>query len=58
VKSAQEGRAVVVVEHNLRFVRKVSTRTVVMESGRVEFAGETQSVFGTLKQLRPYLGPS
>lgn len=54
--SATSGRAIVFVEHNLRFVGEVSTRTVVMESGRVQASGDTRAVFSASNQLSVYLG--
>lgn len=51
-KLAAEGRTMLVVTHEIRFARNVSTKVVFMEQGQVVEAGETRQVFENPKEAR------
>lgn len=51
-KLAAEGRTMLVVTHEIRFARNVSTKVVLMEQGQVVEAGETQQVFENPREER------
>jgi polar amino acid transport system ATP-binding protein len=42
---AQEGRTMLLVTHEMRFARNVSTRTIFLDAGRIEEQGTPQQVF-------------
>ena len=42
---AQEGRTMLLVTHEMRFARNVSTRTIFLHAGRIEEHGTPQEVF-------------
>ena len=42
---AEEGRTMVVVTHEMRFAREVSSRVVFLHEGDIEEEGETQEIF-------------
>jgi ABC-type histidine transport system ATPase subunit len=42
---AQEGRTMLLVTHEMRFARNVSTRTIFLHAGRIEEQGTPQQVF-------------
>lgn len=49
---ASEGRTMLVVTHEIKFARNVSTKVVFMEQGQVVEAGETKQVFEQPKEER------
>ena len=49
---AAEGRTMLVVTHEIRFARNVSTKVVFMEQGQVVEAGETRQIFENPKEER------
>ncbi|MBL8706848.1 MAG: ATP-binding cassette domain-containing protein [Rhodospirillales bacterium] len=49
---AQEGRTMLIVTHELRFAREVSTRTIFLHEGRVEEDGPPDQVLVTPKSER------
>lgn len=49
---ASEGRTMLVVTHEIKFARNVSTKVVFMEQGQVVEAGETKQVFEQPKEAR------
>ena len=49
---AAEGRTMLVVTHEIRFARNVSTKVVFMEQGRVVEAGDTKQIFEHPKEER------
>ena len=51
-KLAAEGRTMLVVTHEIRFARNVSTKVVLMEQGQVVEAGETQQIFEQPREER------
>lgn len=51
-KLAAEGRTMLVVTHEIRFARNVSTKVVFMEQGQVVEAGETRQIFEDPKEAR------
>ncbi len=51
-KLAAEGRTMLVVTHEIRFARNVSTKVVFMEQGQVVEAGETRQIFENPKEAR------
>lgn len=51
-KLAAEGRTMLVVTHEIRFARNVSTKVVLMEQGQVVEAGETRQVFENPREER------
>ena len=51
-KLAAEGRTMLVVTHEIRFARNVSTKVVLMEQGQVVEAGETQQIFENPREER------
>ena len=51
-KLAAEGRTMLVVTHEIRFARNVSTKVVFMEQGQVIEAGETKQIFENPKEAR------
>jgi polar amino acid transport system ATP-binding protein len=42
---AQEGRTMLLVTHEMRFARNVSTRTIFLHAGRIEEQGTPKEVF-------------
>jgi branched-chain amino acid transport system permease protein len=53
-----EGRTVIVIEHNLDFIRRVADSVVFMHEGRVESAGDPQLVLADERLGRVYFGLS
>ena len=51
-KLAAEGRTMLVVTHEIRFARNVSTKVVLMEQGQVVEAGETRKIFEQPREER------
>ena len=51
-KLAAEGRTMLVVTHEIRFARNVSTKVLFMEQGQVVEAGETKQIFENPKEAR------
>lgn len=51
-KLAAEGRTMLVVTHEIRFARNVSTKVVLMEQGQVVEAGETRQIFENPREER------
>ena len=51
-KLAAEGRTMLVVTHEIRFARNVSTKVVFMEQGKVVEAGDTKQIFEHPKEER------
>ena len=51
-KLAAEGRTMLVVTHEIRFARNVSTKVVFMEHGKVVEAGDTKQIFEHAKEER------
>ena len=51
-KLAAEGRTMLVVTHEIRFARNVSTKVLFMEQGQVVEAGETRQIFENPKEER------
>lgn len=51
-KLAAEGRTMLVVTHEIRFARNVSTKVVLMEQGQVVEAGETRQIFEQPREER------
>ena len=49
---AAEGRTMLVVTHEIKFARNVSTKVVFMEQGQVVEAGETKQIFENPKEER------
>lgn len=49
---AAEGRTMLVVTHEIRFARNVSTKVVFMEQGKVVEAGDTKQIFEHPKEER------
>jgi octopine/nopaline transport system ATP-binding protein len=49
---AQEGRTMLIVTHELRFAREVSTRTIFLHEGRVEEDGPPDQVLVVPKSER------
>lgn len=49
---AQQGLTMVVVTHELSFVKGVANKVVFMEAGHVVEAGDAQTIFGNPKELR------
>lgn len=49
---AAEGRTMLVVTHEIRFARNVSTKVVLMEQGQVVEAGETRQIFEQPREER------
>lgn len=49
---ASEGRTMLVVTHEIKFARNVSTKVVFMEQGQVVEAGETKQIFENPKEER------
>jgi len=54
---ATAGTAVVFVEHDMAFVRRVAHRVVVMAEGRVLADGEPSQVLRLPEVLEAYIGP-
>lgn len=51
-KLAAEGRTMLVVTHEIRFARNVSTKVVLMEQGQVVEAGDTKQIFENPREER------
>lgn len=49
---AQEGRTMLLVTHEMRFARNVSTRTIFLHAGRIEEEGTPEEVFDRPKSAR------
>ena len=56
VKNLAKRITVVVVEHDMAFVRHIAQRVVVFHQGRVIADGETESVLSDKKVREVYLG--
>jgi ABC-type branched-subunit amino acid transport system ATPase component len=55
---AAEGTTVIFVEHDMAFVRKVASRTVVLAEGRILADGEPEDVLRRPDVLAAYIGPN
>ncbi len=53
---AEFGCAVLLIEHDMRFVRAASTRTSVLDDGRLIAAGQTSEVLDDPRVIDAYLG--
>ncbi len=51
-----EGITVVLIEHNMRVIRELASRTVALHRGRLIEQGRTEEVLGNSEVLRTYLG--
>jgi polar amino acid transport system ATP-binding protein len=49
---AAEGRTMILVTHEMKFAREVSTKTIFLDSGRIEEEGAPEDVFGNPKSER------
>ncbi len=49
---AQDGRTMILVTHEMRFAREVSSHVIFLHQGKVEEEGSPQHVFGTTKSER------
>lgn len=49
---AQEGRTMLIVTHEMRFAREVSSKVVFLHEGRIEEIGPPEQVFGNPKSER------
>ena len=52
LKVAQEGYTMLLVSHEMNFVRKVATRVVFMENGHILEEGTPKEIFGNPKNER------
>jgi ABC-type branched-subunit amino acid transport system ATPase component len=55
-EEAERGCAVVVVDHNLDFIRKLAPRVVVLDAGNEVFAGSPDDAFADPAVIAAYLG--
>lgn len=53
---SKEGRAIILIEHNIRAVSEVADVVVVLDEGRVVATGATNEVFAQREVLEAYLG--
>ncbi len=53
---AEEGRAALLVEHNVDVVREVADQVVVLQGGKVIASGEAQKVLNDERVISEYLG--
>ena len=51
-----EGRTLICVEHNMRFLRELADHILVLDSGRVIAEGPPETVFSDERVIRAYLG--
>ena len=49
---AEEGRTMLIVTHEMRFAREVSSQVVFLHKGRIEEMGTPQEVFDNPKSVR------
>jgi ABC-type branched-subunit amino acid transport system ATPase component len=56
MKQAQEGRSVLLIEHNLAFVRAVASRAVVIDYGKVLAEGPVAQALSDPRVIEAYLG--
>ena len=49
---AAEGRTMLIVTHEMRFAREVSSKVVFLHQGRIEEIGTPQEVFDNPKSAR------
>ena len=49
---AQEGMTLLIVSHEMEFVREISSRVVMMDAGRITEIGTPQQIFETPQQTR------
>ncbi len=49
---AQDGRTMILVTHEMRFAREVSTHVIFLHQGKIEEEGSPQQVFGAAKSER------
>ena len=56
LRSLSKGRAVVVVEHDMDFVKKIAHRVTVLHQGRVLAEGPMEGVQGDPRVIEVYLG--
>jgi ABC-type branched-subunit amino acid transport system ATPase component len=55
---AAEGTTVIFVEHDMTFVRRVASRTIVLAEGRILADGEPEDVLRRPDVLAAYIGPN
>jgi branched-chain amino acid transport system ATP-binding protein len=55
---ADSGVAVIVIEHNIPFIRSLASRMVVLDAGRIIARGETAAVLASNVVKEAYLGTS
>jgi branched-chain amino acid transport system ATP-binding protein len=55
---ADSGVAVIVIEHNIPFIRSLASRMVVLDAGRIIARGETSAVLASNVVKEAYLGTS
>jgi branched-chain amino acid transport system ATP-binding protein len=56
VEEAERGAAVVIVDHDLDFIRRIAPRVVVFDFGREIFAGTPEEAFSDPHVVEAYLG--
>jgi urea transport system ATP-binding protein len=56
LKNLSKGRALVVVEHDMDFVKKIAHRVTVLHQGRVLAEGPMEGVQGDPRVIEVYLG--
>ncbi|MFW5753057.1 MAG: polar amino acid ABC transporter ATP-binding protein, partial [Planctomycetota bacterium] len=49
---AEEGRTMLIVTHEMRFAREVSTEVVFLSEGRIEEQGPPERIFGAPRSER------
>lgn len=52
----QDGETILVIEHDMDFIRGIADKVIVMDQGKVIAEGEPEAVFSDKKVLEAYLG--
>jgi branched-chain amino acid transport system ATP-binding protein len=52
----QEGRTVIIIEHDLPFIRSICDRVVVLDVGEVVLEGKPDEIHGNRKLKEIYFG--
>lgn len=50
------GVTILLIEHNLKFIRNLADNAMYLDSGAIELQGETEDVLGNEKLMNSYLG--
>lgn len=52
----QKGEAVLIIDHDMQFIRRLADRIIVMDAGKILMEGTPQEIFNDPRVLEAYLG--